>query len=50
MQIVALIVNEASISMPTEYSNFADVFSLKLASELFKYTEINNNAIELVND
>ena len=49
-QIVALIVNEASILIPTEYSDFTDVFSLELASELFKHTRINNRAIKLVDN
>ena len=43
-------VNEAAISIPTKYSDFAAVFSSKLASELPKHTEINDHAIELVDD
>ena len=33
-----------------EYSDFTNVFSLEMASEFPKYTEINNKAIELVNN
>ena len=36
------------MKIPTEYLDFADVFSLDLASELPKYTGINDHAIELV--
>ena len=42
--------NEAPTSIPTEYSDFADVFSPELASELPEHTEINDHAIELVDD
>ena len=50
VQIAAFVANEALISIPTEYSNFADVFSLELASELPKHTGINDHAIKLVDD
>ena len=36
--------------IPTEYSDFANVFFLELASEFPKLTIINNYAIELVDD
>ena len=49
-QIAALVANEDLTSIPTEYSNFADVFSLELASKLPEYTEINDHAIELIDD
>ena len=49
-QIAALVANEAPTSIPTEYSDFADVFSPALASELPEYTGINDHAIELVDD
>ena len=49
-QIAALVANEASTSISTEYSDFADVFSPKLASELPEYTGINDHAIKLVDD
>ena len=47
-QISSLIAKEAPTKVPAEYSDFADVFSLDLASELFKHNGINNHAIELV--
>ena len=43
-------VNEAPTLISIEYSDFADIFSPELASELLKYTEINNHAIKLVDD
>ena len=49
-QIAALVANEAPTSIPTEYSDFADVFSPELASELPEYTGINDHAIKLVDD
>ena len=42
--------NETPTSIPTEYSDFANVFSPKLASELAKHTGINDHAINLVDD
>ena len=42
--------NEALTSIPPEYSDFANVFSLELASKLSKHTGINDHAIELVDD
>ena len=45
-----MIDEEAPIKVLAEYSDFADVFSLDLASELPKYIEINNHAIELVDN
>ena len=50
LQIPGLIVKKAPSKIPTEYSDFADVFSPDLASELSKQTRINNYAIERVND
>ena len=47
-QISGLIAEEAPTKVPAEYSDFADVFSLDLASELPKHTGINDHAIELV--
>ena len=47
-QISGMIAEEAPMKVPAEYSDFADVFFPDLASELPKYTEINNHAIELV--
>ena len=49
-QISGLIAEEAPTKIPTEYSDFADVFSPDLASELPEHTGINNYAIELVED
>ena len=49
-QIAALVANEAPTSIPTEYSDFADVFSPELASELPEHTGINDYTIELVDD
>ena len=48
-QISGLIAEEAFTKVPAKYSDFADVFSLDLASELPKHTGINDHAIELVN-
>ena len=49
-QIAALVVNEAPISVFTEYSDIANIFSPKLASKLFKHTGINDHTIELVDN
>ena len=43
-----MIAEEASTKVLAEYSDFADVFSPDLASELPEHTGINNHAIELV--
>ena len=47
-QVSGLIAKEAPPKVPAEYLDFADVFSPDLASELPKYTEINDHVIELV--
>ena len=47
-QISGLIVEEAPTKVPAKYSDFANVFSSDLASELPEYTGINDHAIELV--
>ena len=49
-QISGLIAKEAPTKVPAEYSDFADVFSPDLASKLPKHIEINDYAIELVED
>ncbi len=49
-QIAYLTANEASIKVPNKYTNFANVFSLKLIIELFEHISINNHAIELIYD
>ena len=47
-QISGLIAEEALTKVPAKYSDFADVFSTNLASEVSEHTGINNHAIELV--
>ena len=47
-QVSGLIADEASTKVPAKYSDFADVFSPNLASELSKHIGINDHAIELV--
>ena len=47
-QILGLIAEKAPTKVSAEYSNFADVFSPDLASELPKNIEINNHAIKLI--
>ena len=47
-QISGLIAEEAPTKVPAKYSDFADVFSPDLASELPEHTGINDHAIELV--
>ena len=49
-QIATLVANKATTFIPTEYSNFKDVFSLKLALKFHKYTWINDHAIELIDE
>ena len=46
-QISDLIVEKVPTKVPNEYSDFTDVFSLDLAIELPKHTEINIHAIDL---
>lgn len=40
--------NKATITVVLEYSNFANVLSLRLVAELPEHTEINNDGINLV--
>ena len=47
-QISSLIAKEVLTKVPVEYSNFVDVFSPDLASELLEHSGINDHAIELV--
>ena len=47
-QVSGLIVKEDSTKIPAEYSDFADIFSSDLTSELSEHTGINNHVIELV--
>ena len=49
-QIAHLKADEAPTKIPSEYVDFADVFSPKLAAELSEHTGINDHAIELVDD
>ena len=46
-QISGLIAKEAPTKIPAKYSDFADVFSPNLATELPEHTEINTHAIDL---
>ena len=46
-QISGLIAKEAPMNVPAGYSDFADVFSPDLATELPEHTEINTHAIDL---
>ena len=47
-QISDLIAKKAPTKVPAEYSDFANIFSSDLASELPKHTRINDHAIDLV--
>ena len=47
-QVSGLIAEETPTKVPVEYLDFADVFSLDLASELLEHTRINDHAIKLV--
>ncbi len=42
--------DEAPTKVPSEYADFADIFSPKLAAALLEHTGINNHAIELVDN
>ncbi len=49
-QIAYLKADEVLTKVPSEYADFTDVFSPKLAAKLSEQTGINNHAIELVDD
>ncbi len=49
-QIAHLKADEAPSKVPSEYTDFANVFSPKLAAKLSEYTEINNHTIKLVDN
>ena len=49
-RIAHLKVNEALTKVSSKYTDFANVFSPKLAAELPKHTKINNHAIKLADD
>ena len=50
VQIAYLKADEALTKILRMYADFADIFLPKLTTELRKYTEINNHAIELIDD
>ncbi len=49
-QIAHLKADQAFSKVPSEYVDFADVFSPKLTAEFPEHIEINNHAIELMDD
>ena len=49
-QIAHLNVNKVFIKVFSKYTNFANIFSPKLAIKVFKYMRINNQAIKLIDD
>lgn len=49
-QIASLKVNKALTEVSSEYIDFKNVFLPELAIELPEHTEINNHAIELINN
>ena len=49
-QLAGLIAKKTFMEIFAKYANFADIFSLDLASKLFKHSKINDYAIELVNN
>ena len=49
-QVKALLFNKAPTKVPTEYSDYSNVFSAEYAMELPKNTRINEYAIELKED
>ncbi len=49
-QITYLKADEAPSKVHSKYTNFADIFSLKLAVELLKHMRINNHNIKLVDN
>ncbi len=49
-QIAHLKADKAPTKVPSKYADFTDIFSLKLTAELPEHTEINNHAIELVDN
>ena len=49
LQIVSLIAKKALIKISIKYTNFANMFFLDLISKFPKHTEINNDAIKLIN-
>lgn len=49
-QIAHIKADKTSIEVSNKFSNFANIFLLKLIGELSKYMGINNYVIKLVND
>ncbi len=49
-QIISMKVDEAATKVLSEYADFANIFSSKLAVELLEHTRINDHAIELIDD
>ena len=49
-QIACLKADKIPIKVSSKYPNFADIFSLKLATKLSKHTKINDYANELVDN
>ena len=49
-QIAHLTVDKAPTKVSIEYANFVVVFLPKLVTKFFKYTKMNNNAIELIDN
>lgn len=49
-QIASLKAKIAPVSMPAEYSDFANIFSKELTAVLSKHTKINTHAIDLEED
>lgn len=49
-QIAHLKADEASIKVFSEYIDFVNVFSSKLAAKLFEHMRINNHTIKIVDD
>ena len=49
-QIAHLNTDKAVIKVSSKYTDFIDIFLLKLAIELLKHTKINNHTIELVDN
>ena len=50
VQLAYLKADGALTKYPSEYADFADVFSPKLVAELSEHTKINDHAIKLVDD
>lgn len=47
-QLASLIADEAPVTVPIEYSDFADMFSPRSAAKLLEHTGINNYPIKLI--